>query len=156
MTSKSGKIRRFIAAGLGVGWIPGRIRGSDEGAGTFGAALAIPMALATQPLGVAVQVAVLIGVSIVGLWAAGAAADGEDPGWIVIDEVAGAFLGVLSLTGWPFIIGWIVARVADITKRFPFVKKAENLGGPVGIMADDLVAGVWGLAAGSVAQFLLA
>ncbi len=148
-------LRRLIASGLGVGWIPRRIRGSDEGAGTFGAALAIPMAVITQPLGPGVQVAVLIGVSIAGLWAAGAAADGEDPGWIVIDEVAGAFLGVLSLTGWPFVIGWIVARVGDVTKRFPFVKRAENLGGPIGIMADDLVAGVWGLAAGSVAQLLL-
>ncbi len=148
-------LRRLIAAGLGVGWIPRRIRGSDEGAGTFGAALAIPMAVITQPLGPGVQVAVLIGVSIAGLWAAGAAADGEDPGWIVIDEVAGAFLGVLSLTGWPFVIGWIVARVGDVTKRFPFVKRAESLGGPIGIMADDLVAGVWGLAAGSVAQLLL-
>ncbi len=113
------------------------------------------MAVITQPLGPGVQVAVLIGVSIAGLWAAGAAADGEDPGWIVIDEVAGAFLGVLSLTGWPFVIGWIVARVGDVTKRFPFVKRAESLGGPIGIMADDLVAGVWGLAAGSVAQLLL-
>ncbi len=148
-------LRRLIAAGLGVGWIPRRIRGSDEGAGTFGAALAIPMAVITQPLGPGVQVAVLIGVSIAGLWAAGATADGEDPGWIVIDEVAGAFLGVLSLTGWPFVIGWIVARVGDVTKRFPFVKRAESLGGPIGIMADDLVAGVWGLAAGSVAQLLL-
>ncbi len=149
-------IRRFLAAGLGVGWIPGKIRGSDDGAGTFGAALAIPLALYTEPLGTSIQLATLLGVSAVGMWAAGVASEGEDPGWIVIDEVAGAFLGVLTLTGWPFVIGWIVARVGDITKRFPFVKWAEDIGGPVGIMADDLVAGIWGLLAGLIAQSLLA
>jgi phosphatidylglycerophosphatase A len=148
-------LRRFVAAGLGVGWIPDRIRGSDDGAGTLGALLAIPLAVATQSLGVGVQVAVLAALCLVGWWASGSAAEGEDPGWIVIDEVAGAFLAMMTLSGWPLVIGWLVARIGDITKRFPLVARAEGLSGPTGIMADDLVAGVWGLAAGLVAVALI-
>ncbi len=144
-----------MAAGLGVGWIPRRVRGRDDGAGTLGALLAVPVALVTEPLGLVTQVAVLFVISLAGWWACGIASEGEDPGWIVIDEVAGAYLGVLGLSGWPFVVGWLVARVADITKRFPLVRTAEGWGGPVGIMADDLVAGLWGLAAGGVAATLL-
>ena len=143
-------MRRLIAAAFGLGWIPGRLRGSDDGAGTLGALAAIPIALATEPLGLGWQLVALVSLTAIGWWASGAAAEGEDPGWIVIDEVAGAFLGVMTLTGWPFVIGWLVARIGDITKRFPLVRQAEEIGGPVGIMADDLVAGVWGLAAGLV------
>ena len=149
------RMRRSIASAFGLGTIPHRLRGSDDGAGTLGALLAIPIALATHPLGIGWQIAALAVITLGGWWAAGVADQGEDPGWVVIDEVAGALLGVIGLTGLPFAIGWIVARIADITKRFPLVRAAERLPGATGIMADDLVAGAWGLAAGLAAAAFL-
>ncbi len=69
----------------------------------------------------------------------------EDPSFIVIDEVAGQLLtflflpaGVLNLS-----LGFIAFRVFDIWKPFP-IRKLESLGGGVGVMADDLLAGVYG------------
>ncbi len=144
-------MRRLVASSLGLGLIPQRIRGSDEGAGTFGAALAIPLALAFEnPL---IEVALVAIVAAVGLWAAWPFSVG-DPGWIVIDETAGAWLAVIGLGGWPFVTAWVVARLADITKFPPGVRQAERLPGAWGVMADDLVAGGYGLAAGLLLTLL--
>ena len=65
-----------------------------------------------------------------------------------LGAVGGAWLGVIGLGGWPFVAGWVVARLADITKWPPGVGAAERLPGAWGVMADDLVAGLYGLAAG--------
>jgi phosphatidylglycerophosphatase A len=138
-------MRRILASSLGLGLIPGRLRGSDAGAGTFGAALAIPCALAVGELWLELAFVALI--TVVGVWASRPFAAG-DPGWVVIDETAGAWLGVAGLGGWPFVAGWLVARLADITKWPPGVGAAERLPGPWGVMADDLVAGLYGLTAG--------
>lgn len=138
-------MRRTLASSLGIGLIPRRVRGSDSGAGTLGAALAIPLSLAIAATWI--EVLCVAGVSVVGWWAARPHASG-DPGWIVIDETAGAWLAVVGLSGWPFAVGWMVARVGDITKWPPGVRAAERLPGAWGVMADDLVAGAYGLAAG--------
>jgi phosphatidylglycerophosphatase A len=138
-------MRRILASSFGLGLIPRRLRGSDAGAGTFGAALAVPLALAIDS--VWLEIALVAVVTVAGLWAARPFATG-DPGWIVIDETAGAWLGVIGLGGWPFVVGWVVARLADITKWPPGVGAAERLPGAWGVMADDLVAGLYGLAAG--------
>ena len=137
-------MRRIVASSLGLGLIPGRLFGSDNGAGTFGAALAIPLALLVENGWV--EFGLVAAVTAVGMWASRPFANG-DPGWIVIDETAGAWLGLIALSGWPFAVAWAVARVADITKWPPGVKQAERLPGAWGVMADDLVAGLYGLAA---------
>lgn len=111
----------------------------------MGAALAVPLALTIDSaVTESVFVLALIGI---GLWAAKPFSAG-DPGWVVVDETAGAWLGVIGLGGWPFVFGWLVTRVADITKLPPGVRQAEQLPGAWGVMADDLVAGVYGLVAG--------
>jgi len=138
-------MRRLLASSLGLGLILRRIRGSDTGAGTIGAALAIPLALAVTSTWL--EVALVAAVAAVGLWAAQPFANG-DPGWVVIDETAGAWLALIGLGGWPFVVGWMVARAADITKWPPGVKAAERLPGAWGVMADDLLSGLYGLAAG--------
>ena len=138
-------MRRTLASSFGLGLIPGLIRGSDSGAGTFGAALAIPLALLVENAGI--EAGMVLFVVAIGLWAAAPFALG-DPGWVVIDETAGAWLAMIGLAGWPLAIGWLVARVADITKWPPGVKAAERLPGTWGVMADDLVAGLYGLGVG--------
>jgi phosphatidylglycerophosphatase A len=70
--------------------------------------------------------------------------DHEDPSYIVIDEVAGQLLTFLFLpVSWMnLILGFLAFRVFDMWKPFP-IRKLESLGGGVGVMADDLLAGVY-------------
>ena len=142
-------MRRIVASGLGVGLLPHRLWGSNQGAGTFGTALAALVGWALWPLdwwwGAVVAVAA-IGVS---LWAAAPfSTDGQDPGWVAIDEVAGTFVAMIGLSGWPWALAIAVFRIADITKALPGMKAAERLHGAVGVTADDVLAGLYGLAAG--------
>ena len=68
----------------------------------------------------------------------------EDPSYIVIDEVAGQLLTFffLPVTGWNIIIGILAFRTFDIWKPYP-IRKLERLGNGVGVMADDLLAGIY-------------
>jgi phosphatidylglycerophosphatase A len=142
-------MRRFIAAGFGVGLIPRRLWNGDNGAGTFGAAVAaiIGWALWSAPWWVDLGVAAVA--IVVSLWAAiPFAKDGADPNWIVIDEVAGTLVALIGLSGPGWIVALVVARLGDIYKVLPGVPQAERLPGTVGITADDVVAGLYGLAVG--------
>lgn len=148
-------MHRFVASGFFVGLIPQRLWGSDNGAGTFGAALAavISLLLWRQPLWVGV-IAFLIALGL-SLWSAAPfAADHQDPGWIVIDEVAGTLLALVALTGWPWLVALVVARAADIFKVLPGVGQAERLPGAIGVTMDDIVAGAYGLTAGWLVVWL--
>jgi phosphatidylglycerophosphatase A len=140
-------MRRWIASTLGLGLILGKLRGSHGGSGTLGALAAVPLALLTRQAGLAVEIVIVGLVTMAGLWAVRPFAEG-DPGWVVIDETAGALLAMTGLSGPPMAVAWVIARIADVTKAFPGVKKAETLPGATGVMADDLVAGMYGLGAG--------
>jgi len=74
---------------------------------------------------------------------------------VVIDWAAGPCFAPIGVGVGPALIGFVVFRIADITKRFPFVSKAEALPGGLGITADDVVAGLWGLGAAWIAQSVL-
>jgi phosphatidylglycerophosphatase A len=69
----------------------------------------------------------------------------EDPSFIVIDEVAGQLLTFLFLpvSAFNLVLGTVAFRLFDIWKPFP-IRRLEPLGSGVGIMADDLLAGVYG------------
>jgi phosphatidylglycerophosphatase A len=65
----------------------------------------------------------------------------------VIDEWAGLFVALIgadSQVYWHLILGVILFRIFDISKVGP-IRSAERLPGAVGIMADDVVAGVFAL-----------
>jgi len=68
----------------------------------------------------------------------------EDPSFVVIDEVAGQLLTFLFLpvNAFNLILGTLSFRCFDIWKPFP-IRRLESLGNGVGIMADDLLAGVY-------------
>ena len=149
-------MRRFIAAGFGLGLLPSRLWGSDAGAGTVGAALAAVISIALWRTPILVQAAAASAAVLISLWAAQPfTAGGADPGWIVVDEVAGTLVALIGLTGWPWLVALLVARVADITKVFPGVAEAERLPGAVGVTMDDVVAGFYGLAAGWLTAAIL-
>jgi phosphatidylglycerophosphatase A len=68
----------------------------------------------------------------------------EDPSFVVIDEVAGQLLTflLLPINSFNLILGLVAFRAFDIWKPFP-IRKLESLGQGVGVMADDLLAGVY-------------
>ena len=141
-------VRRWIAAGFGVGFLPRRLWGSDSGAGTFGAALAAIVSAGTWGWPWWAHVGLVAGATAVSLWAAAPFSVGEDPPWVVVDEIAGTLLAGAGLVGWPWLVAVAVARLADIFKVLPGVGAAERLGGAVGVTLDDLVAGAYGLVVG--------
>ena len=141
----------WVAAGFGTGlspWAPGTA-GSVLGA-AIGAVL-LSVSGVALPLGAIVATAA-------GLWATPRAtglpmravgkADHDDPGWVVIDEVAGQMIAMLALPrpGW---LGAALAfglfRLFDIAKPGP-IGWLDRQGGAFGIMADDLLAGVFACA----------
>ena len=68
----------------------------------------------------------------------------EDPSIVVVDEVAGQLVTFLYLPlhGLNLILGTLFFRIFDIWKPSP-VRQLESLKNGVGIMADDLMAGVY-------------
>lgn len=90
-------------------------------------------------------------VSVPGVWAAGAverALGREDPQIVVIDEVAGQWLTLAGahVIDWKTVLAaFVLFRLLDIVKPPP-ARQLENLHGGFGIMADDLMAGVYGAA----------
>jgi phosphatidylglycerophosphatase A len=131
-----------IATVGGVGWFP-------IAPGTAGSAVGVVIYLLTRGWSASAQVAVLLGITLVGIWAAGVAESElkkQDPGPVVIDEVAGQLLTLLLTgVGWKgAIAGFFIFRVFDIVKPFP-ARRLERLHGGFGIMADDLMAAVYGL-----------
>jgi phosphatidylglycerophosphatase A len=74
---------------------------------------------------------------------------------VAIDEVAGALVALTGLSGAAWVVAWLVFRAADIWKAVPGVAAAERLPGALGITADDLVAGGYGLAAGWLVTWAL-
>jgi len=149
-------VDRIVASGFGTGLLLGKIRGSDAGSGTVAAVFALAPALALGLIGWWAQLAAVAIVTAASLWSARRFADGgADPGWVVIDEAAGTFLAVVGLGGWGAAVAFVVFRIADISKKLPGVAAAERLNGAVGITADDLVAGLWALAAGWGFQVLI-
>lgn len=119
--------------------------------------LLLPIALITPVLLASVALATVVGVvsspAAIRHFASG------DPGPVVIDEVAGTWLAIAlvpaaTLAVAPFtgvLVGLVLFRVFDIAKPWP-VSWFERLPGAVGIMADDLAAGI---VAGILAAALL-
>lgn len=93
---------------------------------------------------------VLVAVTVLGIWAGGEAERAlgvKDPGAIVVDEVAGMTLSVLVLPLTPAVLvaGFFLFRVFDVLKPFP-ANVSQRLPGGLGVMVDDLIAGVYALA----------
>jgi phosphatidylglycerophosphatase A len=116
--------------------------------GTFGTLAAVPLvyllARAHHPV---VFLAALAAVTVAGVWAAGVVEKQEertDPTLVVVDEVAGFLvtMAFLPATPWLLLGGFLLFRVLDILKPPP-AGWAEKFPGGFGIMADDLIVGVY-------------
>jgi len=138
------KLERLVCSWFGAGWM-------KPAPGTWGSLAALPLGwllfwLAGPPL---LAVATVI-VFLIGWWASEriVQADGlEDPSWVVIDEVAGQWLTLLltppSLLDYA--VGFALFRLFDIWKPWPVSWADQKLKGGLGIMLDDVLAGLMGL-----------
>lgn len=134
----------------------GRMR---PGPGTWASAFAVLLAIPVYQAGGALLIP-LGGVlaALIGFWTVPQAlrmTTDEDPSEIVIDEVAGQWLamsftviplwrhGVSILDAWPgFVVPFLLFRLFDIWKPW-LVGRADRQGGAIGVMMDDLWAGLF-------------
>ncbi|MBN1787108.1 MAG: phosphatidylglycerophosphatase A [Sedimentisphaerales bacterium] len=142
-------MKKLILSCFGLGFLPGA-------PGTWGSIPPLVIFLVFHyfyPTAVALSillVIMLIVSSILCLLFAGEAeelAAKKDPSWIVIDEFAGqsAALIAAAFTGGKVLLmaagAFLLFRIFDIVKPWP-VCRAEKLPGGLGILADDIAAGV--------------
>lgn len=149
-------MKRLLTSCLGLGWLP-------IAPGTWGSlpplvVFGVLAHLAVSPMIIGLVMAALIALAslvCVALAPSAITATGkEDPGEIVADELAGQSLCYLvtllmlsDMSGWPSVWGIAVAgfllfRLFDIFKPWP-VRQLEGLPAGWGILADDLMAGVY-------------
>jgi len=115
--------------------------------GTFGSALGLFLCYFLSKIGLLLSLFLTIAFIFCAMWIAHEAEkilQTKDPGCIVIDEIAGM---ILTLFGLPFnmmtlILGFVLFRVLDIWKPYPIRFLDKNLSGGVGIVMDDVAAGI--------------
>ena len=131
------KIWRFIAAGFGSGLAP-------KAPGTFGSLVGLLIGCLLLLLGHAALLVGMLVATLIGLFAIRQQPEfAQDPGWIVIDEIAGQMLALLALSHvsfWGALLAFALFRLFDITKPGP-VGWADKRHDEYGIMGDDLIAG---------------
>jgi phosphatidylglycerophosphatase A len=100
---------------------------------------------------IAFELVAVFAIALVGTWAASRTeklSGKKDPGKVVIDEVAGQFIAlmpvpfVIGAAWWTAILAFVLFRFFDIVKPYP-ARRLESLEAGLGIMADDIVAGVY-------------
>src|SRR5215831_7771662 len=128
-----------VATALGAGYAP-------IAPGTWGSAVGLLLWFAL-PSTIWIQALAIVAVLVAGVWSGGVAEHHfgrTDPGQVVIDEVAGMLVTLfLNPVGWVgAFVGFLLFRAADIVKPFP-ARRLERLHGGFGIMADDVMAGIY-------------
>ena len=107
---------------------------------------AVPLYLLLQPLPLVWYLAVLLCLTVAGIWACEKTTRElgiHDPGAIVFDEVLGYLVTMSGAApGWQWVVlGFVLFRLFDIWKPWPVGLVDARVGGGLGIVLDDLVAG---------------
>jgi len=135
----------LIACGLGSGFLPGA-------PGTWGSALAVLLwwwLLSDASL--LIQLAVIAAVFIAGtglVTRVQRTHSVTDDGALVIDEIAGQWIVLLGSAAEPVLMlaAFALFRLFDILKPWPIRAAERGIGGALGVMVDDVIAGLMGLA----------
>jgi phosphatidylglycerophosphatase A len=132
-------------AGLGYSPVaPGTV--GSAGAAVLLWFLAPQVTFAASPLAIVAVVVSTLAFAAMSVWFADRAEGilGHDASRIVIDEFAGFVVAILFLpkTVLTFVAAFLLFRAMDIIKPFP-ARRAESLNGGLGVVADDLVAGLY-------------
>lgn len=143
----------LLALGFGAGCLPGA-------PGTFGSLVGVALYLPLQRLPWPWYLAIVIALFALGVWISGQTAKAlgvHDDSRIVWDEIVGYLVTMIAApAGWLWIIlGFVLFRVFDIVKPWPIRWIDEKVRGGLGIVLDDVVAGLYGLAILQVIVYLL-
>ncbi len=130
-----------IATGCYSGKIP-------KAPGTWGSLAAFVPWFFFKDSPLSLYLLILILTFVTGCLAAGSAEklmNSQDPGAIVIDEIVGMFITLFLVPDDLFfwIIGFVFFRIFDIAKPFPVSWFDKNFHGGLGIMLDDVMAGIY-------------
>jgi phosphatidylglycerophosphatase A len=129
---------RLIASGCGAGYAP-------HAPGTAGSLAGLAIGTALLAAGHLPLVFGILVASGAGIWAIAAAGQAAaDPGWIVIDEIAGQMIAMVALSGITLlglILAFALFRLFDIAKPGP-VGWADARHDEWGVMGDDWIAGL--------------
>ncbi len=113
---------------------------------TFGSALGAAIYWFFIPQNPLILLPLTCGLFFLGVWISGNLVEiwGEDARRIVIDEICGMMVTMILFPKSIklLILGFALFRIFDIWKPFP-LNKSERLRGGFGIMADDLLAGIY-------------
>ena len=131
------KLRRVIASACGCGFAPVAPGTVASAVTLLPGALLLHVSPGLLPFAAALA-------TLAGLWALHQEQVGDDPGWVVIDEVAGQLLALYGLVHAAppgLLAGFLIFRLLDVVKPGP-IGWADRQRGPAAIMADDIIAGV--------------
>lgn len=143
----SEKIAMFLATSFYLGKFP-------LAPGTVGTLGAIPFFYLYWNKGLLAQFSITMSVILIGIWASHVVSQKfqeKDPSFVSIDEVAGYMVTMLGIDPTKyelnqllmyFILGFVIFRIVDIVKPPP-IKKLEKYPMGVGIVIDDVLAGVY-------------
>nr|WP_295384282.1 phosphatidylglycerophosphatase A [uncultured Thiodictyon sp.] len=145
----------FLAQGFGSGrapWAPGTF-GTLPGVALY--LLLAGLGLTLGPYLAVTAVLLLIGIPLCGL--AAQALGRSDPPSVVWDEIVGYLITMIAIApSWPAVVaGFAAFRLFDIWKPWPIGWIDRQVGGGLGIMLDDVVAGLMALAVMHLGQALL-
>lgn len=143
----------LLAFGLGSGAFP-------RAPGTAGTLAAVPLCLLMQQLSGGLYLLLVAVLFLLGIWLCGRTAQDlrvHDHGGIVWDEWVGLLMTMwLVPEGWGWLCaGFLLFRFFDILKPWPIGWLDRRVGGGLGIMLDDLIAGLFGFAVLQTAVWLL-
>ena len=139
-TGIKGKAILILSSWFGSGLVP-------FAPGTFGTLAAVPLVIGFGFLGNWTAFFCVMGISGLAIWVSREAENllgKKDPSAVVIDEVAGLSVTMLlvPLSWLSLCAGFFLFRFFDIIKPWP-ANRAEKLRGGLGIVLDDLTAGVY-------------
>lgn len=134
----------FLSLGFGSGLAP-------KAPGTFGTLAALVIYLPMAQLALVPYIVITVGLFLLGIWLCGRTASSlgtHDHGAIVWDEIVG-FLITMALVECSLksvILGFLLFRLFDILKPRPISWLDKKVHGGLGIMLDDVIAGIFALA----------
>jgi phosphatidylglycerophosphatase A len=134
----------FLGLGFGSGLAP-------KAPGTFGTLAAVPIYWLMQDLSLALYLAIVVVAFIAGIWICQKSADWirqNDPSAVVWDEIVGYLITMIAApAGWQWmVLGFVLFRFFDILKPWPINLADKAIHGGLGIMVDDVIAGIFALA----------
>ncbi len=136
------KVAKLLATWFGAGLLP-------KAPGTWGSLAAMPLAWIIVTYGGTVWLAfATFVVFVVGWWVSDVYVTHTgvtDPSEVVIDEVAGQWLTLLVVPPDPvlYLAGFLLFRLFDIRKPWPVSWADNSLEGGLGVMVDDILAGLY-------------